>query len=287
MSRRLGSLQFGVMALPMGPSSQSAAPGTQDASGATHRSEATLSPPDAGLMSLHQLTKRFGRLAALDAISINIRAGEFLGVCGPNGAGKSTLLAAATGHLRTDTGKIVLGSQDLTGAPPHRFCAAGVARMFQKPEIFPSLTVRQNVETGAMFGLRAKLAGAPELALILERTGLAPLADRAAAGSALLTRKRIMLGAALATNPRILFLDEPLAGLNAAEIDTFLTLLAGVRHDFALTLVMVEHKVRALAAVSDRILVVNFGRLLRLGTPQEVLSDPEVVEIYLGKRHVP
>lgn len=237
-------------------------------------------------MSLRNLTKRFGRLAALDGISLDIMAGEVLGVCGPNGAGKSTFLAAATGHLRTDAGEIVLDRQSLTGAAPHRFCAAGVARMFQKPEIFPSLTIRQNVETGAMFGPRAGLDGAPGYEVILERTGLAPLADRGAAGIDLLTRKRVMLAAALATNPRLLFLDEPLAGLNAAEIDTFLALLAGVQRDFALTVVMVEHKVRALATVSDRILVMNFGRLLRLGTPDEVLSDPEVVQIYLGKRHV-
>lgn len=251
----------------------------------SEREAAARSTPG-GLLVLDALTKRFGALAALDGISLGIVEGEFLGICGPNGAGKSTLLSAATGHLRTDSGQITLDGQTLTHAPPHRFCAAGIARMFQRPEIFTSLTVRQNVETGVAFGHRSRLVGARGADLILDRCGLSTLAGRPAAGADLLTRKRIMLAAALATNPRILFLDEPLAGLNDAEIETFVDLLTALRRDFALTIVMVEHKVRALAAVSDRILVMNFGRMLRIGTPAEVLRDPEVVSIYLGKRHV-
>lgn len=243
-------------------------------------------PAGAPFMALRDLRKRFGKLNALDGIGVDLRQGEVLGVCGPNGAGKSTLLAAATGHLRPDSGEVTLGGQRLTGAPPHRFCAAGVARMFQKPDIFPTLTVGQNVATGAMFGPRSQLPGAHGVDEILARTGLATLSNSPAAGVDLLTRKRIMLAAALATNPVVLFLDEPLAGLNAAEIDTFVALLAEVRDAFGLTVVMVEHKVRALAGISDRILVMNFGRLLKLGPPQEVLADPEVVSIYLGKRHV-
>lgn len=280
LHQALAERQPGLFPGLFSPTAAGMVPATPDLGGVTSTGTS------ATFMVLRGVTRRFGRLTALDGISLDINEGEVLGICGPNGAGKSTLLAAATGHLRMDAGEIALDGVRLTNSPPHRFCAAGIARLFQKPEIFASLSVNENVRIGAMFGSRAHLAGAPEVSEILERTELTAFAGRASADADLLTRKRIMLAAALATNPRILFLDEPLAGLNPAEIDAFLGLLVDVRRTFGLTLVIVEHKIRALAEISDRILVMNFGTQLKLGPPQEVLRDPEVVTIYLGKRHV-
>lgn len=237
------------------------------------------------LLAVRGVSRRFGAVQALSDLSFAVRAGEILGVAGPNGAGKSTLLAVCTGHQKPDSGEILFAGTALTGRPPHRFCHAGVARMFQIPQVFPSLTVRENVETGAMFGIADRAASVRTVDEILEVTGLASLAPHPAADVDLITRKRIMLAAALATGPRVLFMDEPLAGLNEDEIEDFASLIAALHRDLDLSIVLVEHKVRALARLSDRIMILNFGQLVRIGPPAGILADPEVIRLYLGKSH--
>jgi branched-chain amino acid transport system ATP-binding protein len=237
------------------------------------------------LVEVRSVSRRFGAIQALSDLSFTVRAGEILGVAGPNGAGKSTLLAVCTGHTRPDSGSIMAEGRDLTGLPPHRFCHAGIARMFQIPKVFPSLTVRRNVEIGAIFGIGGSERPGATLEEIIERTGLAAFAGRLAADVDLITRKRIMLAAALATRPRVLFMDEPLAGLNDAEIEALAELIADVRASLGLSIVLVEHKVRALARLSDRIMILNFGRLVKIGPPGDILSDPAIIELYLGKSH--
>jgi branched-chain amino acid transport system ATP-binding protein len=226
---------------------------------------------------------RFGAVQALYDVSFDVAHNEILGVAGPNGAGKSTLIAVCTGHIRADAGSIELDGRKLSGRP-HTFCHGGVARMFQVSQIFSSMTVRENVETGAIFGQAGARSGT-SVDHILELTGLGGRARDPASGLDLLTRKRVMLASALATGPRVLFLDEPLGGLNDVEIETFSAIISAVRDQLGLAVVLVEHKIRALAKLSDRIMILDFGTTLRIDTPDKILSDPEIIKRYLGKKH--
>jgi branched-chain amino acid transport system ATP-binding protein len=251
--------------------------------------EARLVAGRGALMRLDNVSRRFGALMALSDVTLDIRPSEILGIAGPNGAGKTTLLNVATGALAPTSGQVLVEGHSLGGRRPHLFCRAGVARTFQVPQVFGSMTVRDNVWTGARFGLADKDAGADprdEIDAALEMTGLTALADRSVASAGLLTRKRIMLAAAVATRPKLLFMDEPFGGLNAGEVDTFAGLVRALHQRLGITFVVVEHKVRALAALSDRMLILNFGQVLILDTPDRVLNDPNVIRIYLGKRNL-
>lgn len=241
------------------------------------------------IMAVEQVSRRFGSLMALSDLSFTVSRGEILGIAGPNGAGKTTLLNVCTGVAAPSAGRIVFEGQDVSGMPAHRFCRIGVARTFQIPHIFSSMTVEDNVLTGAMFGdvrlgdggeVRARLRDT------LEITGLARQRRQPAGTADLMTRKRIMLAAALATDPKLLFLDEPLSGLNAEEVEIFVGLFRHLHAALGLTLVVVEHKVRALAALSERILILNAGTLLCLDTPEAVMREPRVIDIYLGSRNL-
>ena len=240
-------------------------------------------------MRLEAVSRRFGTLMALSNVSLDVLAGEILGIAGPNGAGKTTLLNVCTGLIAPTSGRVLVEGQGLGGRRPHVFCRAGVARTFQIPQVFGSMTVRDNVSTGARFGLADKGTGDDMSAAIedaLGTTGLTPMADRAVARADLLTRKRVMLAAALATRPKLLFMDEPFGGLNASEVDTFAALVRDLHRQLDLTIVIVEHKVRALARLSHRMLILNFGQVLMLDTPERVLADENVIRIYLGKRNL-
>ncbi|WP_165978768.1 ABC transporter ATP-binding protein [Antarcticimicrobium luteum] len=237
-------------------------------------------------MSLENVTMKFGPFRALTDVSFHIDRGEILGVAGPNGAGKSTLMNVCTGGLRASEGKVIFDGKTITPFSRHVRCGLGIAQTFQVPTLLSSLTVGENLLAGALFGREAR--GAPpgiSLDEILSLTKLGDLLEMEAARADLLTRKRIMLGAALATGPEMIFMDEPLGGLNAEEIADFLDVVRHVRDTLGITVVMVEHKTRALAEIADRILIINFGEFVMLDTPEIVLNDDHVVEIYLGKKH--
>ncbi|MEZ5926000.1 MAG: ATP-binding cassette domain-containing protein [Hyphomicrobiaceae bacterium] len=243
----------------------------------------------AAIMRLKGLSRRFGSLMALSDVTFDIKKGEILGIAGPNGAGKTTLLNLCTGALAPSSGQVIVDGEDLAGSRPHVFCRAGVARTFQVPQVFSSMTIRDNVWTGARFGLAGKRGGAdPSDAAdaALGETGLTRIADEPVARADLLTRKRAMLAAALATGPKLVFMDEPFGGLNAAEVDDFAGLIRKLFQQLRITFVVVEHKIRALSQLSDRMLILNFGRVLSLDTPERVLNDEEVIRIYLGKRNL-
>ncbi|WP_122072363.1 ABC transporter ATP-binding protein [Pseudophaeobacter sp. EL27] len=237
-------------------------------------------------MSLENVTMQFGPFRALTDMSFHIDRGEILGVAGPNGAGKSTLMNVCTGGLRASSGQVIFNGCDVTRFKRHARCGLGIAQTFQIPTLLSSLTVGENLLAGQIFGAEAR--GEPtgiSMDEILFLTQLESSLELDAALADLLTRKRIMLGAALATGPEIIFMDEPLGGLNAEEIVEFLQVIRHVREELGITIVMVEHKTRALAEIADRVLIINFGEFVMLDTPQVVLNDDHVVEIYLGKKH--
>jgi branched-chain amino acid transport system ATP-binding protein len=253
-----------------------------------HSGRAAAPVAAAPIMALKGVSKRFGNLKALDELSFDISGGEILGIAGPNGAGKSTLLNVCTGVLKPSSGMLSFKGQAVAGLAAHRYCGLGIARTFQIPQIFSSMSVEDNVATGALFGPNERLASAAVKARVDEAlaiTGLAGQRHQPAGQADLLTRKRIMLAAALATEPKLVFLDEPLSGLNGEEVDIFVALFRRLHSALGLTLVVVEHKVRALADLSDRILILNAGALLCLDRPEAVLRDRRVIDIYLGARN--
>ena len=246
-------------------------------------------PGTDAILSLQDVVKRFGRLAALDGLSFDVHAGEIFGIAGPNGAGKSTLLNVATGVLKPDGGTIVFEGEAIGGRAPHRICRQGIARTFQIPQVFASMSIRENVAIGAAFGLAGKPdAGAGEaqqVDAVLDLTGLAAKQNAPAGKVDLLTRKMTMLSAALATRPKLVFMDEPLAGFTRDEITRFADLILHLHASLGITFVLVEHKIRALTRLSHRIMIVHQGRRIALDRPEAVLSDSHVIEVYLGTEY--
>jgi len=235
------------------------------------------------------LSKRFGGLQAVRSVSLQLRPGHLLGVIGPNGAGKSTLIDLMTGHQRPSEGTVHIDGHDLTGARPWRIAHAGVSRTFQIAKPFRGMTVVENVAVGALFGARSRgwvsLASARRQAMeALARVGLADRADLTPAELSVADSRRLELARALALRPRVLLLDEVLAGLRPVEIDAALQLIDSLRRD-GLAMLMVEHVMKAIAAVCDDVLVLHHGEVLTTGTPNEVLKDPRVIEAYLGARY--
>jgi branched-chain amino acid transport system ATP-binding protein len=239
------------------------------------------------MLETRALTRRFGALRALSSVSLSVQPGTILGVIGPNGAGKSTLINVITGHLRPAAGTVLIDGTDLTGAAPWRIAHAGVARTFQIVKPFRGLTVRENVAISAMYGhaRAATKRGAFERADgVLESLALTPLARRGPAELSVGDARRLELARALAARPRLLLLDEVMAGLRAAEVETMVGLIKSLRAD-GVTVLVVEHMIKVIAAVSDEICVLHHGEVLTCGAPQAVLSDPQVIKAYLGTRY--
>ncbi len=233
------------------------------------------------------LSKRFGGLLAVSGVDLELRPGRLLGVIGPNGAGKSTLINLLTGHVRPTTGTVLIDGHDFTGARPWRVAHAGVARTFQIVKPFRGMTVLDNVTVGALFGSRRRraLGTARRCAReALERVGLAARADDPPAELSVADARRLELARALALNPRVLLLDEVLAGLRPGEIRPALDLIDSLREE-GLALLMVEHVMHAIASVSDEVLVLHHGEVLTTGHPDQVLADDRVVAAYLGNRY--
>lgn len=228
------------------------------------------------------LTKHFGGLRALDDVTFAVRRGSVLGVIGPNGAGKSTLVNLVTGHLSPSAGRVLVGGRDLTAAPPWKLARAGVARTFQVPRPFEDLTVYDNVTLSAMYARRlSQRAAAPVACHMLELVGLAAFAGQPAGQLAVAASRRLELARALAAGPRVLILDEVLAGLAHTELADGLALLLRLKSE-DMAIVMVEHHMGAVQALCDEVLVLVQGRAVSAGPPAAVLADPQVIRAYLG-----
>ena len=242
--------------------------------------------PDASILVVKNITKIFGSLKALDDLSFHVRQNEIFGIVGPNGAGKSTLLNVCTGALKATTGQIYFENKSILGFTPYRMCHMGIARTFQIPQVFDTLSILENIKTAAIFGStdgRSVKAVDSTVDSILEMTELYERRDLQAGQADLLTRKMTMLAAVLATGPRLVFMDEPLAGFNMEEIQLFVDLILRVHGELAITFVIVEHNIKALARLSDRLMVVHFGHNICMDLPDVILKDPQVVDVYLGK----
>ncbi len=235
------------------------------------------------LLRIEGLTRAFGGLVAVNALSFEAREGEILGLLGPNGSGKTTALNLVSGMLAPDRGRVLLDGRDVTGMAPHRISRLGIARTFQLVRVLPAMSCAENVLAGLAFGRDAAWGGAAraKAEALLERVGLAGKAERRAEALTYVDQKRLELARALALSPRLLLLDEWLAGLNPTELLDGIALIRSLR-DEGRTVVMVEHVMDAIRALTDRCVVMNAGRLIAEGPPAAVLSDREVIRAYLG-----
>jgi len=240
------------------------------------------------VLEARKVSKSFGGLRAVDDVSFAVTGGEILGIVGPNGAGKTTLFDVITGHTRPTSGEVLLDGRSLTGVPVHKRSRLGVARTFQHPTVAGSLTVAENMfrrpdDPGQPGRARARPAG-EVAAEQLEFVGMADKAGLESGPLGVFDAKRLMLGTALAMNARALLLDEPFGGLTPAEIDDTIGLIRRMR-DRGLAVACIEHVMRALTSLADRVLVMHHGATFFEGTPQEMLADERVIEVYLGSRH--
>lgn len=239
--------------------------------------------PDA-LLSVDRLSKRFGGLRALRSVSFEVRAGQIFGVIGPNGAGKTTLFSCLVGSARPSAGAVSFRGERIDGLPNYAVVSRGLVRTHQIVRPFREMTVRENVSVGAHFGAgrRRGVEAERRVAEILEKTGLTPRAEAAAATLTIGESKRLEIARAVATEPAILCLDEVMGGLNPAEIQQAMVLIRSLR-DSGITVLIIEHHVHAVVGLSDRILVLNFGEKIAEGSPREVLEEPAVIAAYLGE----
>jgi len=234
------------------------------------------------------LSKSFGGLKAVHKVDFTVEEGETVGIIGPNGSGKTTTLNLLTGFLKPDAGSILFKGNDIAGFPRNRVCRQGVARTFQLVKPFLAFTALQNVLVGRMYGNDSASdlkTATEESKQLLDRVGLLGKVGVLAKDLTLMERKRLELARAMAAKPRLLLLDELMAGLNHAETDDAMQLIRGIKAEANLTIVVVEHIVKAILGLSDRIFVLNMGQKIAEGSPQEVIHNPEVIDVYLGKPH--
>jgi len=229
------------------------------------------------------IVKRFGGMTAVDHVSFELRKGEILGLIGPNGAGKTTLFNCISGFLTAEEGTITLNDTKISGLKPNQICHLGLGRTFQAAKNFPDMSVRENVRMGALFGQpnmhysEAERLTDETMAFV----GLDKFQGVAVPDMPLALQKRIEVARALATMPKVIMLDELMAGLNPAEVSEAMDVVRKIR-DTGVTVLMIEHVMKAIMAICDRIIVMHHGQVIAEGTPDEIANDPQVIEIYLG-----
>ena len=234
------------------------------------------------ILALNNVSKSFGALKVTDGVTLSVTEGEVLGILGPNGAGKTTLFNLISGDLKIDSGEVLFDGLPIHDAPPFQRCRNGIGRSYQVPQPFGAMSVFENLVTAACFGAQVSEKAAWQIAWeVLEQTGLQRFANQAAGGLTLLNRKRLELARALATQPRLLLLDEIAGGLTEHEAQELVEELKRIKQS-GMTMIWIEHVVHALLSIADRLLVINFGKTLCEGVPEVVMQDPEVRRVYMG-----
>ena len=237
------------------------------------------------LLTLEQVTKRFGGLTAVREVSLAVRAGDLLGVIGPNGAGKTTLFNLISGYFRPDEGRVIFDGRDVTGRPAHAIASRGLTRTFQIVKPFGNLSVLDNVMIGALTRLTSTREARAEAERVIGICGLGPHAAARARALPLGLRKRLEVARALATRPRLLLLDEVMAGLNPTELGGMIDLIRNL-HAGGLTLIVIEHIMAAMMRLAQRIVMLHHGEKIAEGTPREIAADRRVIDAYLGEEFV-
>jgi branched-chain amino acid transport system ATP-binding protein len=235
----------------------------------------------AEILRVQNISRRFGGLLALDRASFTAEDGQIVALIGQNGAGKTTLFAIITGFLRADDGLVRYQGDDITGAPPYVLARRGIARTFQITQPFAGLTVRENIAVGTHLRHRRRPAALAAAEAVAQAVGLAPMLDRAAANLTVAGRKRLELARALAIEPKLLLLDEVLAGLNPSEIRDMVPVIQAIRAR-GISIVMIEHVMQAVMSLATQVFVLAEGRMIAMGPPQAIAADKRVIEAYLG-----
>jgi branched-chain amino acid transport system ATP-binding protein len=234
------------------------------------------------ILEATNLTKSYGGVRVVDGLSVSLAEGEALGVVGPNGAGKTTMINLLTGIVRADIGTVVFDGKDVSHDPPDERCHLGLGRTYQIPKPFEGMTVFENVLVGGTYGrAKSEKASYEICARALQRTSLLPRANVLAESLSLLERKRLELARALATEPKVLLLDEIAGGLTEHEVQSVIDTIKQLRSE-GITILWIEHIVHALLAVVDRLMAIDFGKLIAEGDPTTVINSPEVRDVYMG-----
>ena len=238
------------------------------------------------ILEAKNLTKSFGGVRVVDDLSVSLIQGEALGVVGPNGAGKTSMLNLLTGIIHPDSGSVILAGHDVSRQSPDRRCFLGLGRTYQIPRPFEGMTVFENVLVGGTYGRgRSEKASYEVCARALDRAGLLPSSNVLAESLSLLERKRLELARALATEPKVLLLDEIAGGLTEQEVLTLIETIKKLR-DEGISIIWIEHIVHALLAVVNRLMAIDFGKLIAVGDPHEVINSPQVRDVYMGSMMV-